>query len=331
MIYIYYPATNSFGVNVIIEKFIEVCNKENVHCKYITDLNEVSISDVIIPYGVDCAVELIDKGYDTKLCFMIDALTLGYLNKIKFYCTHNMMFQYDFFRSIYVYFKDILKEVKVIKNYDKVMLVSQTDIEYLKKLSNHNVKYICIPNGAEIVRCTPKESSDHLRLGILSSWNERVSYRENDWFIQCIYKQYYKEHPDTVLYIAGRGKFAENYIGKPGIKYIGEVDDLDEFFINLDVFIAANPKGCGILNRVLDAFRYKTIVLGYDKSFSGFQYMRDSYFSFRDYESFENELDFIKNNVTIVDKYIENAYEYIMKYNNWEKNYHYLISQIDKL
>jgi hypothetical protein len=328
MVYIFFPSTNSFGVNVIIDKFVEICLSENISCKYINNLDGIKTSEMVIPYGIDCAIELINKGYKTEVCFMVDAVTLGYLNKIKFYLRNKMVFQYDFFRSIYVYLDDMHKVRKVLKHYERIMLVSQTDIDYLKRISPQNTKFLCVPNGVQLVECSPKTESNKLRLGILSSWNEKVSFIENDWFIRKIYKKFFAEHPDTVLYIAGRGVYGEIYKNMPGIQYMGEVEDLNDFFKNIDIFIAANPKGCGILNRTLDSFRYKTIVLGYEQSFSGFTYMKESYLSFKDYNSFENRIAFIQGNPNDVDHIIDNAYIAILNYNNWQKNYLDLISKL---
>ena len=115
------------------------------------------------------------------------------------------------------------------------------------------------------------------------------------------------------------------------MKYIGEVDSLDDFFKDIDIFISACPKGCGILNRVLDAFSYKTIVLGHEKSFSGFRDLKDCYLEFNDYSSFENRMDYIINNPKEIEGMIENAFNEIQKKFDWNKNYNHLIDYIEEV
>lgn len=329
-IFIYHPSTGSYGIMVIVRRFINACTSKGVHCEYITSLEGRSKKDLIIPYGSTPALELIKKGYKTKIAFLVDAYSLGELNKTKFYASKGLFFKYDFIYSIYAYLRAVVEEKKLIKHYENVMLVSQTDIDYLKKLSGSrsNANYICVPNGASEVESSIKTQSDRIRLGLLSSWDNRVSYEENDWFVRTFYSKLHKENPMVELHIAGRGEFAKKYIGLPGVVYVGEVDCLDDFFKNVDVFLAVNPKGCGILNRVLDAFTYKTVVLGYDKSLSGFTQMKDAFVSFTDYKTLEDGLRYILKHPEKSQAMVEKATGYLESCFNWGINYSKLVDYI---
>ena len=328
-IYVYYPTTDSYGIMVIVKKFVEICKRNGIDCKFITSLEGRKSTDHIIPYST--TNELIDKGFETKFCLMVDAYSLGNLNKIKFYFKKGLIFKYDFAYSVYAYLRSVFEEKRFCKHYENIMLVSKEDIRYLQKISKYTPNFLCVPNGVEVTKVRPKTESDKLRLGILSSWYNKVSYEENDWFVRSYFKKYYKEHKDVELYIAGRGDYAKRYEGLPGVKYIGGIADLDDFFCNIDVFLSVNPKGCGILNRVLDAFAHKTIVVGYEPSFSGFKEMEDAYISFNDYNSFVSSIDYINGHKFEKMKMIENAYEQMQILYNWETNYERLIEQVKSI
>ena len=330
-IYVYYPTSDSYGIMVIIRRLIEKLSIIGIDSTFINNLDGRSKNDFIIPYSTTTALELIRKGFETKLCLMVDAYSLGELNKVKFYLSKGRVFQYDFVYSIYAYLRAIIEEKLVLRAYENVMLVSQTDIEYLKTISKSSVKYICIPNGVDIPDIAPKIRSDKLRLGILSSWSNIVSYQENDWFIRSFYMQYIKTNKNVELLIAGRGDYASRYSKLPQVKYIGEVADLNDFFSNIDIFLAVNPKGCGILNRVLDAFSFKVPVIGYEPSFSGFKYMKDSYLTFKNYEEFSQQIAFLINHKEEARLMSDNAYSELLRHNNWDKNYSELVSFIKNI
>lgn len=330
-VYIYHPGTKSYGIMVIIDRIKEACEKLGVDCLFVNQLDGLKANDFIIPYGSTPALQLLDRGLTPIFVMLVDAYTLGELNKVKFYFKNKLFYKYDFFYSIYAYFKTIKEEKKVLHNYKNVMLVSDVDVDYLKGFAPKDVNFICVRNGVSLPLLKEHNPSEKLRLGILSSFGSKTSFEENDWFVCKYYRKYIREHKNVELHIAGRGAYGKVYERRNQIKYWGAVEDLNDFFSNIDVFLVVNPKGCGILNRALDGFSHKVPVLGYQAAFSGFRYMNDSYLEFSSYESFENQLDFIINNPDHIAKMVDNAYEQIQKYNDWDKNYTKLASFIKTL
>ncbi len=320
MIYIYCKNLKSYGIRIILDNLMARLSSRNIECKAESRLSSIPKGAYVIPYTLDQAYETIKMGYEPQMCLLMDALTLGYRNKIWFYLSHFYFLHYDFFYCVYNYFASIYKEIKVVRKYKKIILVSQTDINYLSKFTSEKEKFICMPNGVELVTNAHKIKSTILRLGILSSWNHVITATENDWFITRYFPRLQKAYPEIKLYLAGRGPYINKYKGMKNVIVMGEIDSLDEFFSNIDIFIAANPKGCGILNRVLDAFAHKTFVLGHVGAFSGFRYMKDSYMDFSNYKTFKAKFDEIISNPQIRERYINNAFSNIIKYNNWETN-----------
>lgn len=320
IVYIGNPMPESYGVTIIVDRIASVFKSKGYEVEVIYNMDGLSKESYIIPYGIDMALEMVEKGYKTETVFLADAYTLGYINKIKFYLKHFRIFQYDFFYTIYSLLRDYRLETKIIKNFEKIVLVSETDINYLKKRAKPSVRFYCMPNGANFSKVSPKTEADTIRLGILSNWWHITLAQENGWFIEEYFACYVKRYPNVKLILAGRGSYIEKYKNVPNVEIMGEVDNLDDFFKNVDVYIVANPKGCGILNRALDAFAYKTCVIGYKKAFSGFRYMKDSYLEFDDYNSFEKQLNCLINDPERREILVNNAYKSIMENNNWEKN-----------
>ena len=237
------------------------------------------------------------------------------------------IFNKEFIYSLFAFIKYRYEECVISRMASKIMVVSQVDADYLKKISGTRAKFIVVPNGANFEQLTEKHKSDCLRMGILSSWGSPRALEENNWFIQTYYKKYVLTHPEVKLILAGRGCLIEKFRDVKNVEIMGEVNSLNEFFSNIDVFISVNPKGCGILNRVLDAFAHKTIVVGVDKSFSGFKYM-SSYLTFDDYTSFKNTINYIGKNPDKIRQIEEAAYLDVKKYNDWDKNYEYFINEL---
>lgn len=246
---------------------------------------------------------------------------------VKFLLKKGRIFNKEFIFSLLAFIKYRYEEEIIAKSARKIMVVSQVDADYLKSISNTSAKFLVVPNGAYFEHISETTKSEYFRLGILSSWGSPRAFEENNWFIQTYFKKYIKAHPNAKLILAGRGKLIEKYRGDKNIEIMGEVDTLDQFFSNIDVFLSINPKGCGILNRVLDSFAHKKIVVGIEKSFSGFTYMK-SYLSFNDYKSFEKSLDFVKNNPSKVKEIEELAFLDMKKYNDWDSNYKSFINAL---
>lgn len=207
------------------------------------------------------------------------------------------------------------------------MVVSARDGEYLKKF-NRNLNVLVCPNGVNKVILKQNVPSEKFRLGILSSWADENTYEENNWFIRKYYDRYAKTNPNIELIIAGRGKMAKRLVGLPQVTVMGEIKDLADFFACIDVFVAANPKGCGILNRCLDAFVYRVPVIGCKGAFSGFGYMKNSFLSFNTYHEFVEAAERLKKDKNLRKQLVSNASKEIEVHNDWDRNLGGLIDKI---
>lgn len=330
-IYIYSKQQGAHGVSVIIDNFTKALARYSIKFQVIDSLKfNFSNDDIVISYGIKEAIEVINAGISPKISILADAISYGSLNKIKFYLKHLNIFHYDFFYCFYEYFKYSRLEKIACEKYDKLVLVSQYDIEYLKTLSGASEnKFVCAPNGVDLEEfIKPKSHSNILRLGLLASWGAKQTYAESAWFVKEYFVKYHRTHPDVILKLIGRGPYIEKLRGINGVEILGSVESLNDAFSNFDIFIGANPKGCGILNRCLDAMSYKTPILSLPECFSGIPNAESLFFPFTDYNSFESQLEYVRKHEIEAKSKAEEAYNYVKLHNNWIHNYDDLIRSL---
>ena len=330
MDYYIYNRGSANGIRVIVDNLIDAFRRNGIKAIEVSSLEKCPKSALVIPYGVLESWRVAKAGYKTKLALLVDAISLGYRNKIVFYMRRGFFFHYDFFYSIYGYIRYSWMEKQVMKSFDSVMLVSQIDIDYLKRRcrSNKKVSFVCVPNGVnEVERVYEKSKSDRIRIGVLSSFMSKQSYEENNWFFRSFYKKYARKHPEVEIIVAGRGEYINRLNNLPSVSVMGEVKDLNDFFTSIDIFLSLNPKGCGILNRVLDAVAYKTATMGVENSFSGFSEPDICFVSFNDYNTFSYAVETLKDE-SYRNELINKASSIIMKNHNWVLNYDLFINKI---
>ena len=329
-VYYFVPRSDANGVKVITQNLVNALKRRGITCVVTESLPEEK-TQLVIPGGVKNGVRLIQDGVNTSSIILGDAITLGYKNKIKFYIKERHFFNKDFFYSLYGYFRYKREEKLVVEHYDRIVLFSPVDIEYLKSLSgNSSCKYICIPNGANLQEpiAYKRSNNNKVRVGILSAWGDYQAFEENNWFIKKYWVKFHESHPEFELVLAGRGSQLNKIKNNHGITVLGEVSELSDFFESIDFFLTVNPKGCGILNRVLDAMAYRVPIIGIDASFSGFPDSDSIFVKFSDYKSFVSVMEYVAKPETNLSGMVEAAYDYLLVNNNWEKNYDRLVEFI---
>ena len=327
---IYTRPTNSYGVLVIVENIIKVGFQRGIVCRHITSLADSKEDEVVLPYGTLETVEMIKSGKTPILSLLVDAISLGVKNKFLVYTKTLQIWNKDYIYSLLRIFKWGYLDRKIARAVKNVMVVSETDGNYINQM-NKGINVIVCPNGITEFTPRPHVPSNKLRLGILSSWNSIGSYQENNWFLRSYYPRFAKLNPNVELVIAGRGVYANRLKDLPQVCVLGEVENLADFFSNIDIFLSVNPKGCGILNRCLDAFVHKVPVIGHTGSLTGFTYMKDSFLSFSNYNEFVHAVNRLSNEDGLSARLVANAYREVETHNNWENNIGYLLDQIKEI
>ena len=320
--------SQSIGVKVIIDAL-----KKNLSSNYevqiVSSLRDVNKNVKLFTYGPKETYEALKSGYNVDLSLMVDYHTLSLKNRTKFLIKNGYLFSKSTIRSLLGYFLYYYREWYISKHCDKYMFVSQSDIDLFRKRFP-NAKCYCVPNGVDIPEDYIKErTSSKLSLGILSGWTPGT-FIEAKWFIDHYWPKIIKE-VDVELVVCG--KFAtqdmiEYFERQQNVTFIGPVDQLSLFFNLIDIYVATKPIGCGILNKVLDAFAYKTLTIGIKESFTGFSYMKDSLIVCEKVDEFVKILKLYHTNPSMYGNIVNNATYYIKLFNNWDKNYNKFIKDL---
>lgn len=329
-----YTTQDSNGVSVIINNLKKYLDLNGFKCSIINTLDESLKSDIILPYGVNESLELYSKGFNCIVSLLIDAISLGYLNKIKFYLSKKYFFHYDFLYSVYGYFKYKKRELNVLRLFNYVIVVSDNDRIYLKALAKTD-NILVLKNGVNYPKSllSPETNiidESKINLGILSNWGTKQTFYESYWFVVKYFYKFHKKFPESKLFIAGRGDYIQKFNNINGVVVLGEVINLSDFFSKIDILIVPNPKGCGILNRVLDSIMYKKVILGHKNSFSGFTNFENCFFMFDSYDDFCESINMILENESLRKEYVNNSYDKALKYHSWEFNYNNFINRYFK-
>lgn len=330
-IYIY-CTQNAHGIKIIIDNLKKAFIRKGIECEHISSLRDIEKCEIIIPYGVKDSLKLLKNDYNADVVFAADAITLGFKNKILHYIKFKRIWSYDFWYSIYGYLRYYIEEKKMLKNYKKIILVSMRDIDYLHETYHSPIeKFIYATNGIDRVDKLKKHKRQHrLSLGILATWYSSQIIEESKWFIEEIYIPYVKskKNKEIELILAGRGPKIKQFEGLKNIKVIGEVDSLGDFFSQIDVMISSNPKGCGILNRVLDSFAHRVPVCGVSESFSGFSEAEGCYMTFSNLNDFSSLIEIITDDEHFTRKVADRAYLYIKRKHDWIQIYDDLVEKL---
>ena len=318
-VYIYSYDNAGHGTDVIVYNLIDALQRIGVEAKSIHSIDDLDRGSIVIPYGVSLAERQMKLGFKCDLVLLVDAVTLGYRNKIKNYFSNHYICR-DLFYMLLVIIKDTYGERKVLKKFGNAMLVSMTDIDYLKK--KYPCNYIYVPNGVTVKNTiAPKKSNSKITIGMMCGGYAMQNYNETAVFVKRYLVRYLKSHPNVECLISGDGTHNYRFEGLPGVRVIGKVKDLPEFYSSIDVLVSPIAKGCGIINRVLESMAYETFLIGHKGTFSGVTDLREGYKSYDTYEEFVECMDFYINNPEKVQQYISNAKKYVVENRQWSKIY----------
>ncbi|WP_370793954.1 glycosyltransferase [Bacteroides stercorirosoris] len=322
------------GIDVIISEFSIALKKRgyNVRIEYSLTMVKNNKHLQIIPYGPKETYLLLCLGYKCNLSLMVDYYSLGCRNKLLFYLAHKKIYYKDFWYSLISFIRYYRKESYIFSKVQNFMFVSKQDISIIKKrfpLKN----YYYVGNGVNLQKdCNSSKDGYEIKLGILSHWTF-VSLDECRWFINDIFNKLRIRFPNIKLVIAGRGAnqaIRDTFISQPSICFLGEINNLSDFFNNIDIYVATVPKGCGILNKVLDAFAYRTFTIGVEASFSAFRDLKEGYVVCKHLSDYIDAINLYLTNSVQVNRYINNAYMYVEENHQWGKNYNNFIDELIK-
>lgn len=332
-IYLYSTDSISPGVNKILINLNQKLKSKGITSEIIYSFEFLNKDEIIIPYGIKAAYDLHYNGYKIDYCLMVDAYTLGWVKKILFYIKKLKLHYFDLYYSLYQVLKYSYKEIIVLNHTQTIMYVSSYDIKFISRFFRHK-RFILVPNGVDlqnkVFNFRNWNCSKSITLGTISNWN-KTSINEVSWFIEDYFPKLKKKFPNLNILVAGIDKFsvAKKYFSEmEGIKYIGEIKNLEDFFLKIDIFISTVPKGVGILNKVLDAFAFNKFVIGLPECFYAFPDNKKGYVSCKNIKEFEAALNFYLNEKDKVSEMLDYSYQYVKHNHSWQNNYLKLVEDL---
>lgn len=145
-------------------------------------------------------------------------------------------------------------EPQLVEKFDKVTLVSQDDIDFMKE-ANPYANYDFLTNGTDTDFFTPNENFDSrkdiLFAGKLNVWSNVMSSRI---LAEQIFPVIQKKLPGTKLKIVGASPTTQvRNLQSDNIEVIANVPDLRPYLQQGRVFVHSHFGGSGIQNKVLEA------------------------------------------------------------------------------
>ncbi|RJR14933.1 MAG: glycosyltransferase [Nitrospiraceae bacterium] len=330
--------TGHYGINVIINNIKKTLNDYDL---VVTDTLQKSCSanSFLIAMTLNnCynAINSLNKD-QLNIAFLIDATSLCVKSAAKDY-----LIRKDFSLTalkqatglLSRYFLYSYKESEIVKHFNYLIVVSDVDRKYLiNRYPKFKEKIIIIPNGTEL-RQVSLTRPDVFTFGFLTGFTEGA-FEDIRWFLDDYYPRIKRAHKDVKVLIAGRGapEHMINYFRRiDDVEFIGEIEDLLDFFNKITVMVTTVRKECGILNKVLDAFSYKKTVIGCSRNFKAFTKLKngDGYLACDSADEYINAITTLKSDPDLFRTLTENAYDYILTYHNWDKNYLVLKDIINK-
>lgn len=293
------------------------------NAKIITNTDFLKGGEIIVPVGVNASLELLKKSIPCETSFLVDAPTLGFLSIIKFYFKKKKFINNEIVQMALRYVKYSFIERRLVNNYKKVVVVSNFDRDYLKRRYNcQNI--FTIANGADMPKeLLQEKKSFNFTFGFLYYWGVKNSIMDIDWFINEYLPILRDKFPNLRIVAAGKGadESVKGYFNQNNIEFIGEVNSLDEFYNEIDIYITTVRKECGILNKVLDSFAHKKIVIALQHNMSAFVDLEKGFLTYNSIEELISKIEFVRDNQDIVDEITDNAFNFILDEHSWEKNY----------
>jgi glycosyltransferase involved in cell wall biosynthesis len=322
-----YNINTSPGVRVIINNLNLAFERKGYFIKEVDNCNDPNI--IYIPYGPKCAYVCAKNNRQVLFDLMVDYLSYGCKNRALSILRNGYFFQKIFWKELLMFSLYYYREYIIFKKLDGHFFVSYNDILRIQKRFP-SAKCYYVPNGCTIPVVEKKKiKSDKIRLGVLSNWTNGT-LADVRWFIEKYLPKIKNIIPEIEFFIAGKCEDdrIKDYFDRSPVTYLGWVNSLDDFFANIDIYVATVPKGCGVLNKVLDAFAHKTFSIGHKRSFTGFYGLNNGYIECASVDDYINAIKLYNTNQPLVNTIVNNAYDYIVKTNNWKLNYDKFLNDI---
>jgi len=215
-------------------------------------------------------------------------------------------------------------ETRLFKHVDFFVACSQKDKNIFEEINNHKIKGYTVPNGADTYKGTYQKTKNLSEKTLLFCGS--LDYNPNIngllWFYEFIWPDLVKRMPDIHLTIIGRKSDSctyENIKKDPNISFIGEVDDVSEYYIKNNISIVPLRIGSGTRLKILEAMSFGNPVISTSKGAEGITYDNNKHLMIADNaEEFSNKIIELLNNPKKTELLRQNARALIDSTYSWE-------------
>lgn len=237
------------------------------------------------------------------------------------------------------YFMHWYKESVVLEKYRLAIYLTESDVSYAKQIHKKISAHMrVIPYGLPIPVLNKKKCvldlKKNFKIGYLGTFNSETIAMNLAWFLNMWRDTVYGDFPHIQIVIAGRNASKEDreYFGEyEFVKFIGEVDRLEDFYNNVDVVITTVPKEAGIITKVAEAFAYGKCVVGFRRNFAPIVNCLEGthYLPADSKEEFLHIFTDIMEGKVDIDRIGQDARTLIMKNYQWDSQKEKLIEYIE--
>lgn len=168
-------------------------------------------------------------------------------------------------------------EANIYRKADYFFACSEMDQQILGELNQQKVKGFVVPNGADTYRCLYHEDKDLNRKELLFCGS--LDYLPNKegllWFHKEVWPLLLEQVPGIHLTVIGRNAERSVYkelIDDDTIRFVGEVDEVKDYYYDSTLCIAPLQKGSGTRLKILEAMSFGNPVVSTEKGAEGIAY-----------------------------------------------------------
>jgi len=219
-----------------------------------------------------------------------------------------------------------LKREEIINftKYDALLTVSSTDEKTYQDLGYDNPSCL-IPTGLDLESYLNTESkrpetiNSIFHLGALDWIPNQTGLL---WFLDKVWPDVHKQHPSLTFKIAGRHA-PEDFIQKlnrPGVTYLGEVEDAKAFMMNSGVMVVPLLSGSGIRVKIVEAMALGVCLISTQVGAAGIDYVNEKPILIADTEvKFIKEISNCLSQPELLEEVSSNARVYAEEYHSMKK------------
>ncbi|MBJ6368160.1 glycosyltransferase [Snuella sedimenti] len=279
--------------------------------------NNINNYDLVFCHTIRSAEYVKDKAI-FKIIDFVDAISMNYekaANKSNF-GMWNLLYKIDKGRVLQY-------ELSLLKLFDKKIIISEIDRNYILSKSNSNVQIDIVQNAVQTSLVESKKEEDYIIFVGKMDYEPNISAVK--YFSLKVFPRILERFPKLKFYIVGVNptKKVKSLSKKSNIKVVGYVENLEDVILKSKLVVAPMISGAGIQNKILMAMGLKKCVVTTKIGAEGLENLDVK--NNRPIEVSESTLDLIESTIELLedkterDQIGESAYNYISNYFSFNK------------